>query len=160
MSLPTLRTRIALHDMFRQEYLAYYRILPLEVVDGRVRVAVSGDPEPDVLEDLGKTFDAEVESIPADHEQLLAGIRSAFATAQSVSHMFAGSLAAEAEVILQTSSVADARDQANQAPVIRYVNLTIRDAFEAQRGSQIAVLIVPTTQPEDIAQFGIRVADQ
>lgn len=33
-------------------------------------------------------------------------------------------------------------------------------AFEAQRGSQIAVLIVPSTQPEDIAQFGIRVADQ
>ncbi|MHB1093131.1 TPM domain-containing protein [Thiobacillus sp.] len=33
-------------------------------------------------------------------------------------------------------------------------------AFETQKGSQIAVLIVPTTQPEDIAQFGIRVADQ
>ena len=33
-------------------------------------------------------------------------------------------------------------------------------AFEAKKGSQIAVLIVPTTQPEDIAQFGIRVADQ
>ena len=33
-------------------------------------------------------------------------------------------------------------------------------AFEAQKGSQIAVLIVPTTQPEDIAQFGIRVADR
>lgn len=32
--------------------------------------------------------------------------------------------------------------------------------FEAQTGSQIAVLIVPTTQPEDIAQFGIRVAEQ
>ncbi len=32
-------------------------------------------------------------------------------------------------------------------------------AFEAQKGSQIAVLIVPTTRPEDIAQFGIRVAD-
>ena len=31
--------------------------------------------------------------------------------------------------------------------------------FEARKGSQIAVLIVPTTQPEDIAQFGIRVAD-
>ncbi len=34
------------------------------------------------------------------------------------------------------------------------------EAFEAAKGSQIAVLIVPTTQPEDIAQFGIRVADQ
>ena len=33
-------------------------------------------------------------------------------------------------------------------------------AFEAKKGSQVAVLIVPTTQPEDIAQFGIRVADQ
>ncbi|MDP1646345.1 MAG: YgcG family protein [Thiobacillus sp.] len=33
-------------------------------------------------------------------------------------------------------------------------------AFEAQKGSQIAVLIIPTTQPEDIAQFGIRVAEQ
>jgi len=32
--------------------------------------------------------------------------------------------------------------------------------FEARKGSQIAVLIIPTTQPEDIAQFGIRVADQ
>ncbi len=32
-------------------------------------------------------------------------------------------------------------------------------AFEAKKGSQIAVLIVPTTQPEDIAQYSIRVTD-
>ena len=32
-------------------------------------------------------------------------------------------------------------------------------AIEAQRGSQIVVLIVPTTQPEDIASYGYRVAD-
>jgi uncharacterized protein len=31
--------------------------------------------------------------------------------------------------------------------------------FSQQAGSQIAVLILPTTQPEDIAQFGIRLAD-
>ncbi len=31
--------------------------------------------------------------------------------------------------------------------------------FSQQTGSQIAVLILPTTQPEDIAQFGIRLAD-
>lgn len=34
----------------------------------------------------------------------------------------------------------------------------LRD-FEAAKGSQIAVLIVPTTQPETIEQYGIRVAD-
>ncbi len=33
-------------------------------------------------------------------------------------------------------------------------------ALESNKGSQIAVLIVPTTQPEEIEQFGIRVADQ
>lgn len=34
----------------------------------------------------------------------------------------------------------------------------LRD-FEAQKGSQIAVLIVPTTQPETIEEYSIRVAD-
>jgi uncharacterized protein len=33
-------------------------------------------------------------------------------------------------------------------------------AIEQQAGSQIVVLIVPTTQPEDIASYGQRVADQ
>jgi|SRR5579863_3665949 len=33
-------------------------------------------------------------------------------------------------------------------------------AFEASKGSQLAVLMVPTTQPEDIAQYSIRVAEQ
>ena len=32
--------------------------------------------------------------------------------------------------------------------------------FEAKKGSQIAVLIVPSTQPEEIEQYGIRVAEQ
>lgn len=32
-------------------------------------------------------------------------------------------------------------------------------AFEARKGSQIAVLIVPTTQPEEIEQYAIRVAE-
>ena len=33
-------------------------------------------------------------------------------------------------------------------------------AFEQTKGSQIAVLIVPTTQPEEIEQYSIRVAEQ
>lgn len=39
------------------------------------------------------------------------------------------------------------------------LDATLR-AFEARKGSQVAVLIVPTTQPETIEQFGIRVADK
>ncbi len=33
-------------------------------------------------------------------------------------------------------------------------------AFEQQKGSQIAVLILPSTQPEDITQFSIRVVEK
>lgn len=33
-------------------------------------------------------------------------------------------------------------------------------AFERERGSQVAVLLVPTTQPETIEQYAIRVAEQ
>ena len=33
-------------------------------------------------------------------------------------------------------------------------------AFEAQKGSQVAVLLVPTTAPETIEQYSIRVVDQ
>src|SRR3954452_6795064 len=33
-------------------------------------------------------------------------------------------------------------------------------SFSDRRGSQVAVLLVPTTQPEAIEQFSIRVADQ
>src|SRR5207344_3150798 len=42
---------------------------------------------------------------------------------------------------------------------IASLDRTLRD-FEARKGSQIAVLIVPTTQPEAIEQYSIRVAEQ
>jgi uncharacterized protein len=41
---------------------------------------------------------------------------------------------------------------------IASLDRTLKD-FEAKKGSQIAVLIVPTTQPETIEQYSIRVAE-
>jgi uncharacterized protein len=41
---------------------------------------------------------------------------------------------------------------------IASLDRTLRD-FEARKGSQIAVLIVPTTQPETIEQYSLRVAE-
>jgi uncharacterized protein len=32
-------------------------------------------------------------------------------------------------------------------------------AFQSRKGTQVALLIIPTTQPEDIAQFGVRLAE-
>ncbi len=44
------------------------------------------------------------------------------------------------------------------ADEVASLNQTLRD-FEARKGSQVAVLIVPTTNPESIEQYSIRVAE-
>ncbi|MEQ1684326.1 MAG: TPM domain-containing protein, partial [Burkholderiaceae bacterium] len=53
-------------------------------------------------------------------------------------------------VIDQTGTLTPAQAQALSSKL---------EAIETQRGAQVVVLIVPTTQPEDIASFGQRVAD-
>ena len=53
-------------------------------------------------------------------------------------------------VVDQTGTLSSAQQSALTAKLA---------AIEAQRGSQVVVLIVPTTQPEDIASYGYRVAD-
>jgi len=55
-----------------------------------------------------------------------------------------------ARVIDQTGTLTPAQTQALDAKLA---------AIETQRGAQVVVLIVPTTQPEDIASYGFRVAD-
>lgn len=55
-----------------------------------------------------------------------------------------------ARVIDRTSTLDAAQVQALEARLA---------AFEAERGSQIVVLLVPTTAPEDIAAYAFRVAD-
>jgi uncharacterized protein len=53
-------------------------------------------------------------------------------------------------VIDQTGTLTAAQSQALTSKL---------EAIEKQRGAQLVVLIVPTTQPEDIATYGQRVAD-
>ncbi len=53
--------------------------------------------------------------------------------------------------VTDTSGTLTAAEQAELEQKLR--------AFEQRKGAQIAVLLVPTTQPEEIEQFGIRVAE-
>jgi len=81
-------------------------------------------------------------------------------------------LAAVLGALALVAALAPARAEVAVPPVARVTDLTgtltapqraaLSDklaAYEARKGSQIVVLIVPTTEPEDIAQFSIRVAD-
>ena len=85
---------------------------------------------------------------------------------------FLARLAAALGALALVAALAPVRAEVAVPPVARVTDLTgtltptqraaLSDklaAFEARKGSQIVVLIVPTTEPEDIAQFGIRVGD-
>ena len=117
------------------EYCDFNRVLPLPPIaadDARVRVAASGTPQAHVLADLDKLFGKPVELVPTDDAALNDAIRRAFASAESVVELVKDlDDLARANDEDGTASTADVRDLASQPPVIRYVNLLIREAAQA-----------------------------
>src|SRR3954452_4049682 len=65
--------------------------------------------------------------------------------------------AADVAVPPLTGRVVDQTGSLTSADITALTN-TLKD-LEARKGSQVAVLIVPTTEPESIEQFSIRVAE-
>jgi general secretion pathway protein E len=130
---PDFVSKLPLAESFEAEYLRFNGILPLELVDGRLRVAVAGEPAPEVLDDLELLYGAPIEAVAVDREQLAEGIRRSFAAAESVLELVRGleGLTSPDPGSLDVPT-ADARDLANQPPVIRFVNLLIRDAHAAR----------------------------
>ncbi|MCP3371231.1 TPM domain-containing protein [Bradyrhizobium cajani] len=70
---------------------------------------------------------------------------------------FAFPVSADVAVPQLTGRVVDQTGTLSSADIAA-LSQKLRD-FETRKGSQVAVLIVPTTQPETIEQFSIRVAD-
>lgn len=71
----------------------------------------------------------------------------------------AGSLARAEVAVPQLSARVMDQTGTLTAGEAQQLEQTLR-TFESSKGSQIAVLIVPTTEPETIEQYGIRVAEQ
>ena len=129
----SLIPKLPVAEAFEAQYLEYHQILPLEVTADRLRVAVAGEPTPEVLDDLELSYGVAVEVVPVSREDLLEGIRRTFAAAESVLELVKD-LDAELGPVSDAGNdqLADARDLANQPPVIRFVNLLIREAHEAR----------------------------
>jgi type II secretory ATPase GspE/PulE/Tfp pilus assembly ATPase PilB-like protein len=108
-------------------------MLPLELGPETLRVAVAGDPNPDVLDDLRRSYGKELELVPVEPEAIIDAIRLAFAGCESVVELVRD-LDAEALGLPPGTdeSLTDLRDLANQPPVVRYVNLLLREANQAR----------------------------
>ena len=139
MSDPAVASKGTFHlpEELSAEYCDFNRVLPIAADDARVRVAASGTPQAHVLADLDKLFGKPVELVPTDDAALNEAIRRAFASAESVVELVKDlDDVARANDDDGTASTADVRDLASQPPVIRYVNLLIREA--AQAGAALA----------------------
>ena len=85
--------------------------------------------------------------------------RIAWAAAAAGALCLVGALAlSQIRVPVLTARVIDQTGTLSAATAARITSQL--EALEAQKGSQIVVLIVPTTQPEEIEQFDIRVVDE
>jgi general secretion pathway protein E len=125
--------KLPVPEAFEAEYLEYHRILPLDVTPERLRVATTGDPAPEVLQDLEVSYGVPVELVTVSDDELLDAIRRAFAASASVLELVKD-LDAELGPAPESGDdgLADARDLANQPPVIRFVNLLIREAHDSR----------------------------
>jgi len=117
---------------FEAQYLEYNRILPLELTATHVRVAASGDPAPEVIADLEREFDRPVELIIVSEQDLDEGIRRTYAAAESIIEVVNDLRSDETSAVADDHELADARDLASQPPVVKYVNLLIKEAHDAR----------------------------
>ncbi len=128
-----LVSRLPVAESFEAGYLEFNGILPLELLPDRLRVAVAGDPAVEVLDDLEVSYGVPLEQVPVTREELIDGIHRTFAAAESMVELvrdLSDPLAPGAEAA--DTPLTDTRDLANQPPVIRFVNLLIREAYAAR----------------------------
>jgi general secretion pathway protein E len=108
-----------------REYLLHHRVCPTAFApDGSLVVAVAPEARLDALDELAVAYRRVIvsEEIPADAvEQFITRL-----TVQIEPTLELGHAAADADEL-----TADVRDLANQPPVVRYVNLLVREAYDA-----------------------------
>ncbi len=124
--------RLAAADGLTREYLVHHRVCPMGYTsDGTLRVAAAPDALlDDALDDLASVYrcDTLVEPAPwADVERAIERCTRDSAQTDEATEL-ARTQAGAGEPDERT---ADVRDLANQPPVVRYVNLLVRDAYDA-----------------------------
>ncbi|MFN2397820.1 MAG: GspE/PulE family protein [Gemmatimonadaceae bacterium] len=127
-SVPPDTPRLVLAESLTREYLLHHRVCPLHFQsDGTLVIAAAPNALlADAVDDLAIAYGCPSVTEPASVDDVLRLI-------ERLTH------SAEAVIELQTAesegdggdASADVRDMANQPPVVRYVNLVVRDAYNA-----------------------------
>ncbi|HEU0012454.1 MAG TPA: GspE/PulE family protein [Longimicrobium sp.] len=114
---------VSLAGGISREFLLHHRVCPREIGDGAVVVAAAEGALLEALDDIAWAYGrpVRVEAAPAaEVEQMIERLSTR-----------ADRLIELAQVHGDDDLATDVRDLANQPPVIRYVNLLVRDAYDA-----------------------------
>ncbi|HEX7119598.1 MAG TPA: GspE/PulE family protein [Longimicrobiales bacterium] len=118
-------------DAVAQEYLEEHRLLPLSREGGRLIVAHAGAPDPQALAELAAYFGEPVELTELPEDRLLALVRRAYGGEPETAAEFIAGLDAAGADAAADALADDLEEMANQAPVVRLVNLLLAEAVAA-----------------------------
>jgi general secretion pathway protein E len=117
------------HELLTAGYLEEHRLLPISREPDRVIVAHAGRPDPQALAELTLLFSAPLELHELPEGELLSAVREAYTeegtttAAELIAGLESGSGTREDGLVAH-----DLAELANQAPVIRLVNLLLSEA--------------------------------
>lgn len=129
-----------LTDRLTAHYLDEHGIVPVRFEDGAVVIAAVEEPAPDLVGELEEVFDRPVRVVSAPRAEIERAIERAYGA--SAAESVAGDDASVELISDETDDGADLEDLANQAPVIRLVNLVLHDALR-KRASDIHLDALP-----------------
>ncbi len=113
------------------KYLEQHSILPLEIRDGTLIVAAGAPLDPTTLDELSWTFESRVQVVEAPSAEIHAAIMSA--AGDGLASQAADLRGADVEVVAEEEEAFDdVRALADQAPVIKLVNVMILEALKAR----------------------------
>ena len=122
---PSADPALTLADGISREFLLHHRVCPKSITaDGKLLVAAAPDAALEGIDDLGIAYERAVVAETAEIgeiEQLIERLATSTERAIELEHAGDGT----------DELTTDVRDLANQPPVVRYVNLLVRDAFDA-----------------------------
>jgi general secretion pathway protein E len=122
------------------KYLEQNRVIPIaEPEPGRVRVAMADPGNIELLDDIEQMLNAELDVRQAPEDEIMAAIeRCSSGGAQSVEKVIQDLTEDDLEIIGNIRSDQDGVDVANEAPIIKLVNLIMWNALQ-MRASDIHV---------------------
>ena len=130
-----------LTDRLTTAWLEHHRLLPVRMVGSSLLVATWGDPttlDDQALDDLRLLFDVpDITLATADEAELRHVMRRAYGGERVTAQSLIAGLAATAHHATGAAAIDDLVSLANEAPVVRLVNLLLVEALDARASDEI-----------------------